>query len=72
MPGEGFGAVAIRDGKVEDVVEGRVHSFVGHRPSPCRLVVGPCDLIQKRGGKGGPKKKKTALEMPWKTGYRGH
>ena len=72
MPGEGFGTVAIRDGKVEDVVEGRVQSFVGHRPSPCRLVVGPCDLIQKGGRKGGPKKKKTTLEVPRETGYRGN
>ena len=45
MPGEGFATVAIRDGKIEYVVEGRVHTPVGHRPSPCRLVVGPCDLI---------------------------
>ena len=48
MPGEGFAAVATRDGKVEHVVEGRVHAFVGHRPSPCRLVVGPCDLISEK------------------------
>lgn len=56
MPGEGLAAVAVRDGKVEYIVKGRVHALVGHRPSPCRLVVGPCDLIsEKERGKADPK-----------------
>ena len=53
MPGEGFAAVAVRDGEIEDVVEGWVQTPVGHRPSPCRLVIGPCDLISERKKRGG-------------------
>ena len=69
MPGEGFAVVAIRDGKIEDVVEGRIQAFVGHRPSPFRLVVGPCDLISENEG-GKRRLERRNLEVLPETGSR--